>query len=90
MHKPPLLSLSSNSQNSMSPKCLFFVLQPETQLIMLTEQYYFSHMKPIENIFTQSSYFNFSNIRLSKVYSIDELDIDCRNGFVLSQIKSRF
>lgn len=34
--------------------------------------------------------FKFSNIKLTKVFTIEELDINCKDGFMIAQIKNKF
>lgn len=45
-------------------------------------------MRPIERIIDQD--FKYSNIKLSKIYSVDELDKNCKDGFMLAQIRQKF
>lgn len=67
---------------------LYFMLSTSSYIIHVTEQLYNLQFKPIERIIDQD--FHFSNIKLSKIYSVDELDKNCKDGFVINQIKQRF
>lgn len=49
---------------------IYFLLQPNSYLLQVNDQFYQSKVKAIEDI----KNFKFSNLPLTKLYTIEELD----------------